>query len=44
MLPSLDRTKLICELKAADLDSAQEIQRRADIPFDRVWAAQVLSP
>jgi hypothetical protein len=41
---SLDRTKLICELKAADLDSAQEIQRRADIPFDRVWAAQVLSP
>lgn len=39
---SLDRTKLICELNAPDLESVREVQRKLGIPFDRVWSAQVL--
>lgn len=41
---SLDRTKLICELNAPDLESVREVQRRLGIPFERVWSAEVLTP
>lgn len=41
---SSDRTRIICELNAPDLESVRVAQRRLDIPFDRVWSAQVLSP
>lgn len=41
---SLDRTRVICELNAPDLESVCRVQHRLKIPFDRVWSAQVLSP
>lgn len=41
---SLDRTRMVCELNAPDLESVREVQRRLNIPFDRVWSARVLSP
>lgn len=41
---SLDRTKVICELHAPDAESVRQVQRQLGIPFDRVWAAEVLQP
>lgn len=41
---SLDRTRMICELNAPDLESVREVQRRLNIPFDHVWSAQVFCP
>ncbi|NJK77143.1 MAG: DUF4242 domain-containing protein [Oscillatoriales cyanobacterium RU_3_3] len=39
---SFDRTRLICELNAPDLESVREVQRKLNIPFDRVWSAMVI--
>jgi Protein of unknown function (DUF4242) len=41
---SFDRTRLICELNAPDLESVREIQRKLNIPFDRVWSATIVKP
>jgi Protein of unknown function (DUF4242) len=41
---SYDRTQLLSELIAPDLESVREMQQRLKIPDDRLWSAQVLSP
>lgn len=41
---SLDRTKVICELNAPDLEPIQEAQHKLGVPFNRVWLAEVLKP
>jgi Protein of unknown function (DUF4242) len=41
---SFDRTRLICELNAPDLESVREVQRKLNIPFDRVWSATIIKP
>lgn len=41
---SLDRTRVICELNAPDVESVRAAQRKLGIPFDRVWSAQLLKP
>ncbi|MGL5064704.1 MAG: nickel-binding protein, partial [Microcoleus sp.] len=39
---SFDRTRLICELNAPDLESVREVQHKLNITFDRVWPAMVI--
>jgi len=41
---SLDKTRVVCELKAPDAEVIQETHGKAGIPFDRVWCAEVLKP
>jgi hypothetical protein len=41
---SYDRTRLICELNAPNLEAVRDVQQKLEIPFDRVWSAQVISP
>lgn len=40
---SLDRTRLICELNASDLESVREAPHKLSVSFDRVWSAAILS-
>src|SRR5262245_44530172 len=36
-----DRKRMVCEFEAPDAESVREALRSADVPFDRVWAANV---
>jgi Protein of unknown function (DUF4242) len=40
---SLDRTRLVSELNAPDLESIHEAEGKLGISFDRVWSAAILS-
>ena len=40
---SLDRTKVITELNASDVEAIQAVQRKVGNSFDRVWSAKFLS-
>ncbi len=39
---SLDRHKMICQYEAPDAETVRQLQRTAEAPFDRVWAANIL--
>jgi Protein of unknown function (DUF4242) len=41
---SYDRTRLISELAAPNLEAVREVQQNLKIPDDRLWVAQILSP
>lgn len=41
---SLDRTRMVCELNAADAEIIRQAHRKAGIVFDSVWSAQLLKP
>jgi Protein of unknown function (DUF4242) len=41
---SSDRTRLISELTAPDLEPIRVVQQTLKIPNERIWSAQVLSP
>ncbi|MGJ3245529.1 MAG: nickel-binding protein [Elainellaceae cyanobacterium] len=41
---SSDRRRTICEFQAADAETVRESCRRAGIPFERVYAAEVIEP
>jgi hypothetical protein len=36
-----DRRRIICEFEAADADAVRTAYRNAEVPFDRVWVAEV---
>jgi hypothetical protein len=38
---SLDRMRMTCEFEAPDAESVREALRSANIPFERVWTANV---
>ena len=38
---SSDRKRMFCEFEAPDAESVREALRSAEIPFDRVWSAQM---
>ena len=39
---STDRRRMICLYEARDADSVLEAQRKAGVPFERVWAASTI--
>ncbi|NJL66502.1 MAG: DUF4242 domain-containing protein [Oscillatoriales cyanobacterium RU_3_3] len=41
---SLDKTRVLCELKASDAAAIREVYSKAGIKCDRVWSAEVLQP
>ncbi len=41
---SADRTRMICLYRAPDAESVREAQREAGMPFESIWAFDVLSP
>src|SRR6185312_2498808 len=41
---STDRMRSICHYEAADAGSVRDVQREADVAFDKVWAAELLVP
>jgi len=41
---STDRRRMICLYEAQDADSVRETQRKAGVPFERVWAASIIEP
>ena len=38
---SKDRRRMICEYEAPDAESVRQVQRTAQLPFDRIWAAKI---
>jgi hypothetical protein len=38
---SRDRRFMICEYEAPDAEAVRAVQRTAELPFDRIWTAQV---
>jgi len=38
-----DRTRMVCEYRAADAESVRNVQREAEARFDHVWVADVLT-
>jgi len=40
---ALDRKRMTCEFYAPDADSVRDALRSGNIPFDRVWTADVFS-
>jgi Protein of unknown function (DUF4242) len=42
-LLSQDRQRMICEFDAPDAESVRRVQREAEVPFESVWVADVLS-
>ncbi len=38
---SFDRKRMMCEFEAPDAESVREALRSANVPFDRVWSANV---
>ena len=38
---SKDRRRMICEYEAPDAESVRDVQRTANLPFDRIWTAKV---
>jgi uncharacterized protein DUF4242 len=41
---STDRRRMICLYEAPDADSVREAQRKAGMPFERVWSASIIEP
>lgn len=41
-LVSIDRTRMVCEYEAADVETVRRIQREAAARFDRIWAGEVI--
>ncbi|MGL5059249.1 MAG: nickel-binding protein [Microcoleus sp.] len=41
---SLDKTRVLCELKASDATAIREVYSKAGIECDRIWSAEVLKP
>ncbi len=39
---SADRRRMICLYEAQDAESVREVQRRAGLPFERVWTASIV--
>ena len=39
---SKDRRTMICEYEAPDAETVRNVQRTASMPFERIWAAEVL--
>lgn len=37
---SADRKRVTCEFEAPDAESVREAMRSAEVPFERVWAAE----
>jgi hypothetical protein len=40
---SMDRRRITCEFEAPDAETVREAMRMADIPFERVWTAEVFA-
>lgn len=40
---SRDRTRMICVYEAPDAESVRQAQTKADMPFDRIWSATVVT-
>jgi hypothetical protein len=38
---SKDRRRMICEYEAPDAEAVRAVQRTAEMPFERIWAAEV---
>ena len=38
---SADRKRVVCEFEAPDAESVREALRTANVPFDRVWSADL---
>ena len=38
---STDRQMMICEYEAPDAEAVREVQRTANMPFERIWTAEV---
>ena len=38
---SNDRQTMVCEYEAPDAESVRLVQRTGNLPFERIWAAQV---
>jgi hypothetical protein len=38
---AFDRKRMVCEFEAPDAESVREALRSANVPFDRVWSANV---
>ncbi len=38
---SRDRRRMICEYEAPDAETVREVQRTANMPFERIWTARV---
>ncbi|ASC70129.1 hypothetical protein XM38_010590 [Halomicronema hongdechloris C2206] len=43
-LVSGDRTRSICEFEAPDAESVRQSYRQAQVPFGRIWAAELQEP
>jgi Protein of unknown function (DUF4242) len=41
---STDRCRMICNFDAPDAGTVREAYRKAGVPFDQIWAAEILSP
>ena len=41
---SSDRTRMVCLYHAPDAESVREAQREAGMPFESIWAFDILSP
>jgi hypothetical protein len=41
---SLDRRRRICVFEAADAETIRGSYRSANVPFERVWAAERITP
>ena len=41
---SIDRRRMICLYEAPDADSVREAQRKAGVPFERIWTATIHEP
>ena len=39
-----DKKRCVCEFEALDAESVREAFRSAGVPFERVWAAELLEP
>jgi hypothetical protein len=40
---SKDRLRMVCEFEAPDAESVREALRLANVPYERVWAADVFA-
>jgi hypothetical protein len=38
-----DRKRMVCEFYAPDAESVREALRSGEVPFDRVWSAEVFA-
>ncbi len=43
-LISLDGLRVLCQYEAPDAEAVRQANRKAGLPFDRVWTADVYEP